>query len=352
MSKDNNIIHFIDNIKNLLYNIIMKKIENPIEELTSRIQKHIDNGGNIYMPRRQLPYYYYLCHVKTQFSKRDGVQYSNSDIYKMCGFDFDIEYANYLEIVADLNDLSDEHNYVDKNFNFKKTKPQTYGKLCTLAIKYNTCLYDFMVIVTGFRLKESNINIDYEKALVERLRKAYPNGNTTGFKRENSVLYEMVSHLRKYRYPTLSTSEVLEILGFNNDRNTTKSGTTIDENKLLKELEKRYPDKKINSSIAKSDIYYKLLKASINNKKGLITYLNDNGFTYIQGNLVERLALMKVEENARYNFLMNKKKEFYISHNAENLTDKERFHLNMQLISEIAKIDNVEEFIKKDNLSI
>lgn len=331
----------------------MKKIENPIEELTSRIQNYIKNGGSIYDPKRKLSYYDYLDHVKHSLSKKDGVKYCVADIYKMCGFDFDPEYANYLEIIADLNDLSDGNNYVDKLFNFKQTKPQTYGKLCTLAIKHHTCLYDFLVIVTGFRLKEANINLDYEKALVERLKKAYPDRNTTRFKRENPDLYEMVCHLKDYRYPTLSTTQVLDILGFENDRITSSPTSHVNENELLEILEEQFPDKQISSSLIKTkNFYYDLIKVSILNKMNLVTYLNSKGYTYIQGNLVERLALMKVEEKSRYNFLMAKKKEFYDSHNAENLTDKERFYLNMQLIDEIAKIDNVEEFIKPDEFEV
>lgn len=331
----------------------MKKIDNYIADLTAKILKHIQNGGSIYDPRRQLPYYESLRNTKKHLSQDDGVEYTNADIYKMCGFDFDPEYANYLEIIADLNDLSDENNYVDKLFNFKQTKPQTYGKLCTLAIKHHTCLYDFLVIVTGFRLKEANINLDYEKALVERLKKAYPDRNTTRFKRENPDLYEMVHHLRDYRYPTLSTTQVLDILGFENDRIMSNSTSQVNENELLKILEEQFPDKQISSSLIKTkNFYYDLIKVSILNKMNLVTYLNSKGYAYIQGNLVERLALMKVEEKSRYNFLMAKKKEFYDSHNAENLTDKERFHLNMQLIDEIAKIDSIEEFIKPDEFEV
>ena len=40
----------------------MKKIDNPIEELTKRIQTHINNGGSIYQPKRELPYYMMQIH--------------------------------------------------------------------------------------------------------------------------------------------------------------------------------------------------------------------------------------------------------------------------------------------------
>lgn len=331
----------------------MKKIENPIQELTSRIEKYIENGGSIYDPRRKLTYYDYLNHVRKRLAKENNTEYTNVDIYKMCGFDFDSEYANYLEIVSDLNDLSDKDNYVDKLFNFKETKPQTYGKLCTLSIKYKTCLYDFLVIVTGFRLKNANINLDYEKALIERLKKAYPTHNLSGIKHENNELYEMLRHVRRYRYPTLSMNELIEMYGFHNDHMAKESTLSINEEAVLRQLDEQFPDKKINSSLLyTTSYYYDLIKLSILHKKGLVTYLNSKGYTYSQGNLVSRLALMKVEEKSRYNFLINKKKEFYDKHNAENLTDKERFHLNIDLIKEIAKIDNVEEFIKQDDFEV
>ena len=325
----------------------MKKIENPIEELTNRIKTHIENGGNIYQPKRQLPYYDYLQHVKEKFSKRDGVVYSSADIYKMCGFDFDPDYAIFLDIIADLQDLADNKNYVDKTTNFKQTKSETYSKLCNLATKHNTCLYDFLVLTTGYRLKEANINIDYEKALVERLLKAYPDRELTGIRRNNTELYEMLRHLRRYKYPTLSMIEVINLLGFDNYKSTKNTQFAPNEAVYLKKLEGLYPSKRIDSTLyVDKDLYYTLIKISISKGLSLVEYLNQNGYTYLQGNLVVRLAQMKVDEHARYEFLTNKKKEFYKNYPIEKLTDKELYYLNLKLVDTIAKVDNVEEFIK------
>ncbi len=327
----------------------MRKFDNPIEVLTQRIQNHIDNGGNIYQPKRQLPYYDYLHALKQRFSKRDGVKYEMQDIYKMCGFDFDPEYAEHLEIMADLQDLADKNNYVDKLSNFKQAKPETYGRLCNLATKHGTCLYDFLVLTTGFRLKEAHIDIDYEKALVARLKKAYPDRNLTGIRRENTDLYEMLRHLKRYKYPTLSMAEVIDILGFTNSRMLTDNYFNVDEASLLKQLEFMYPDKLINQSLCTNkDFYYRLIKLSVINKISLIEYLNKNGYTYLQGNMVARLAQMKVDENERYNFLMNKKKEFYSKHNIEKLTNKQKYYLDLQLVDEVAKLDNLEQFANSD----
>lgn len=265
----------------------------------------------------------------------------------MCGFDFDPEYAIHLKIVADLQDLSDNNNYVDKNTNFKASKTSTYGKLCTLAIKHNSCLYDFLVITTGYRLKDANINVDYEKALVERLKKAYPHRDITGIRRDNTDLYEMLRHLKRYRYPSLSMLEIIDILGFTNDKMKKDSYFEINEEKTIESLAKVYPNKNIDSSLfAKKELYYRLLKLSIIKNLSLLEYLNSLGYTYLQGNLVARLAQMKVDENARYAFLMEKKKEFYLKYQASKLTDKERYYLDLQLVDEISQIDNVNEFIK------
>ena len=326
----------------------MKKFDNPIEELTKRIQNHIENGGSIYQPKRQLPYYEYLSSLKTRFSKRDGVKYETADIYKMCGFDFDPEFAAYLEIVADLRDLADENNYVDKTNNFKQVKSETYGKLCTLATKHGSCLYDFLVLTTGYRLKESNINIDYEKALIEQLKQAYPDRNLTGIRRGNSDLYEMIRHLRRYKYPTLSIAEVINLLGFENSKSVNSRHSAPDEEAYLKKLQELYPSKNIDESLyTDKEFYYTLIKISISKGLSLVQYLNQNGFTYLQGNLVARLAQMKVDEKARYIYLIGKKREFYMSHPIEKLTDKEKYYLNLKLVDEVAKIDNVSGFIKE-----
>lgn len=325
----------------------MKKIDNPIEELTKRIQTHINNGGSIYQPKRELPYYDYLAHVKEQFSKRDGMKYETADIYKICGFDFDPDYASFLDIVANLRALADCNNYVDKTTNFKQAKSESYGKLCTLATKHNTCLYDFLVLTTGYRLKESNIDIDYEKALVERLSNAYPDRNLVGIRRNNTELYEMIRHLRRYKYPTLSMAEVVNLLGFENSKAVNSSHSTIDEKANLKKLNKLFPSKIIDGSLyTDKDFYYTLIKISISKNMSLVEYLNKNGFTYLQGNLVARLAQMKVNEHSRFNFLTSKKKEFYKNYPIEKLTDKEIYYLNLKLVDQLAKVDNVEEFIK------
>lgn len=328
----------------------MKKIENPIEELTKRINNHISNGGNIYQPKRQLPYYDYMHMLKQKFSKRDGVKYEMQDIYKMCGFDFDPDYAAYLEIVADLQNLSDENNYVDKTVSFKATKPETYGRLCTLATKHHSCLYDFLVITTGYRLRDANINIDYENALIERLHAAYPTGDITGIRRDNTELYEMLRHLKRYRYPALSMIEIIDILGFTNSR--MQKQTTLlqfSPEQALAELEQLYPNKNIDSSLfAQKGLYYKILKLSIISNLSMVEYLNSLGYTYLQGNLVPRLAQMKVDENKRFEFLTQQKAKFYNEHRAETLTDKERFYLNLELVDKIAKIDNLESFIKSN----
>ena len=328
----------------------MKKIENPIEELTKRINNHIAKGGNIYQPKRQLSYYDYLMHVKDKFSLRDGIDYNAADIYKMCGFDFDPEFAEYLEILTDLQDLSDENNYVDKKSSFKTLKSSSYSKLCTLATKHQSCLYDFLVLTTGYRLKEANINLDYENALVERLHAAYPYGDITGIKRNNANLYGMLRHLKRYRYPTLSMIELIDILGFTNSKMKKQNLVMIDEAAILNKLAMKYPTKHINSSLfAQKDLYYKMLKLSIINNLSLVEYLNSLGYTYLQGNLVARLAQMKVNENKRFEFLTKKKAEFYSKHHVENLTDKERYYLNLKLVDEVAKVDNLVEFIKESS---
>lgn len=328
----------------------MIKIDNPIEELTKRINDHIANGGSIYQPKRQLPYYDYLSHVKDKFSKKDNKKYTVSDIYRLCGFNFDHEYNDFLNIISDLQAISDENDYLDKTESFKSKKPSAYGKLCTLAIKYNTCLYDFLVITTGYRLKDANINLDYEEALKERLKKAFPDKNITGIKRGYPYLYEMLRHLKHYRYPSLSMVEIIDILGFTSDTMKQEQTMFINENQILENLKNLYPNKNIDKSLLNNKkLYYPLLKLSIIKNISLVTYLNEQGYTYTQGNLVERLAQMKVNEKARYKFLTQKKKDFYNKNNAHLLTDKERYYLNLELIKQIAEIDNVQEFIKNDD---
>lgn len=331
----------------------MKKFENPIEVLTERIKAHIANGGSIYQPKRQLPYYDYMHMLKQKYSKRDGVKYEMQDMYKLCGFDFDPEYAAHLEILADLQDLSDKNNYVDKLKNFKQEKPETYGKLCTLATKHNACLYDFLVLTTGYRLKEAHIDVNYEEALIARLEKAYPDKNITGIRRDNAELYEMLRHLRRYKYPTLSMAEVIDILGFTNSRMLTDNFYSVDEANTLRQLEQAYPNKVIDSSLySNKEFYYRLIKISVLKKESLVHYLNNNGYTYLQGNLVARLAQMKVDENKRFDFLTKKKQAFYAKHNVEKLTDKEKYYLDLQLVDSVTKHDNFEQFINMDLTNI
>lgn len=331
----------------------MKKIDDPIKELTNRIQAHILKGGSIYDPRRQLKYYEYLRNVKARLSKMDGIEYTNADIYQFCGFDYDPYYAIYLEMLSDLSELSDKDKYVDKKFSFKTTKPETYGKLCTLATAHNSCLYDTIVILTGYRLKDANINMDYEQALIERLLIAYPDRNIAGIRRNNTNLYEMIRHLKEYKYPTMSMAETIGILGFTNSRMKNETEINISKTELLSTLNRLYPSKVIDRSLfQQKDFYYKLIKLSILENLSLVEYLNKLGFSYTQGNMVARLAQMKVDESKRYNFLIKKKKEFYSKLDTSSLTDKDEYYLNLQLLDEIAKIDNVQSFVKDDSFKV
>lgn len=323
----------------------MKKIENPIEELKNRILKHIANGGNIYQPKRQLPYYDYLKHVKDKFSKRDSKEYTTADIYKLCGYDFNPEYNDFLLVVADLQDISDSNNYVDRLFNFKKSRPEAYSKLCYLATNHGSCLYDCMVLMTGYRLKDANINLDYEIALKERLKLAYPNRNISGIRRQYPNLYYMLEHLRDYKYPKLKMYDIYDMLGFYIDKMPETYQSNINEQELVNELEILYPDKVI-TKINNPSLYSKIIKISLLKNLSIEDCLNKLGFKYSQGLMIERLAQMKVNEKARYNFLMEQKKEFYKDKNLETLTDKEKYYLNLQLVEHVAKLDNVKEFIK------
>ncbi len=327
----------------------MLKIENPIEELTKRINDHLSKGGSIYDEKRKQPYYDYLIHVKKQLSKKDGIEYSKEDIYKLCGFEYDFNYDNFLNLKNIIINSADDGKYIDKTSTFKKKCYQNYNDISHLATKYNACIYDFIVIMTGFRLSEANIYVDYEKALKKMLLKAYPLKDLLGIRRNNPELYEMIRHLKKYRYPELKTEEVVDILGFTNSKKAPVTKTKIIDKKLvIKELKAKFPDLKIQKNIiSNTKIYYEIVKLSILEKKSIVDWLTENGFTYIQGNLVERLHQMKVNEKSRYNYLIKKQKEFYKTRGIDikHISEKDKFYLDLKCLEEIVNLENSDEYI-------
>ena len=96
-----------------------ENMEKIIEKLKENIEAHINNGGSIYTPRRRNPYYNMMRYYVLKFRETDYPDMTMEDMYKLCGYTYDKEYAKYLDLLDGLNSFADENNFVDK---VKKTK--------------------------------------------------------------------------------------------------------------------------------------------------------------------------------------------------------------------------------------
>ena len=97
---------------------IYKKFGDKIDKLRTRMIDYVANGGSIYDPKRQRPYYDYLDYLHHEIEKFDET-FTKVDLHRICGFDFDTNYNDYVICGRMLRENADENNCVDS---IKKTK--------------------------------------------------------------------------------------------------------------------------------------------------------------------------------------------------------------------------------------
>ena len=155
------------------YEYAGKKEEITLHRLKKEIAKFIANGGDINVRNPRPPYYYLLCDIIKKFKKEEGINYSIEDIMKMCGYDWKSVRFNLCNINEILNDYKDRNGYID---NIKKSE---LGKKVLACIKAKAInkqmeLNDYLMVIFGARLYETFVDVDYF-SLVEKELKEFEN---------------------------------------------------------------------------------------------------------------------------------------------------------------------------------
>lgn len=325
-------------------------MEKRIENLKEKTKNYINAGGSIYDPKRKLPYYEDLQYIVKILRKKTGKKVSSADIYKLCGFDFDKDFDHFMTFRNELKKFVGKNGTVDtiKSKDVKSVN-NVYSKLKSYTEKYNTNPFDFLVLMTGYRLDECSIKTNaYIDIVKNEILKVYPNGDITGIRHANPHLYEKLQHIRK-TYNT-SMKEIIELLGLTMNKASTQKKPSINKAKLVQDLFSLYPDGKIENLINKNIyVYRKLIKACNEEYKTTAEWCHENGFLYSEAKSVRRLGKITVDATARQKLLLELKRtalQKYKPEQLANASEIQLFHISLNSSIEVINFLNTHQEIQ------
>jgi len=279
-----------------------------IEELKRRITEYVNDGGNIYSPKRQLPYYDYLTDTVKAIKKKTGKVVSVEDVYEMCGIKFDRDYNHFNKFLKKLTPHV-KGGYADEIRTAEARKvTNVYEMLKNYADKYDTTPFDFLVLMTGFKFENCYAKGNYIGNLKNEILAVYPNGNISGIRWEYPHLYEKLRQLQKYLPSAKSVKDAVEFLGLRNTSMTDKSTNKESTIKVVEGLKELYPDGKV-VDLRKKDIalYNRVVRCCRQENLSTIEWFSANGFSYSVGQVHPRLNLTKVDADKRAEMLCSLK---------------------------------------------
>ena len=317
-----------------------------IENLRNKIEDFVENGGDIYAPRRELPYYEYLRGIKRALDKEEGREVSYEEVYAMCGITFDREFNRFMDFYDKVCTFADENGYVDS-----MRKPEvravdnTYEKLKNFSEKYGCSPFDFLVLMTGFKFQKATIQLDYISYLSQELLKAYPDGNIEGIRWARPDLYEGIRHLRRYLPESTSMQDVAELLGVYNDRFSGKKlEVRLDKNAVLQKLYDLCPDGDA-TKLRDLDLptYYEVIALSRSEDKTPFQWLSANNFKYDFEMNMPRLSKAKINTEERANMLLAMREEMLSEYDLTNVDDITMFNINLEVKQRVLQRVNGED---------
>lgn len=282
------------------------KLENfrkEFEKLSLEINKHLANGGSIYDPKRQLPYYDRMQKLIRKIQKTYNPEFSRSDAHRACGFDFDPEYNDYTTLIDTLAQYSDENGFVDS---LKKidgaNSPGTLLKKLADHIDAAPC--DYLILMTDYRFEKAIIRTDYILQLMKEFREIYPNGgDTNDIKRLHPRQYEKLRHACKYghEYGITDMKSAAEFFGLENDRFSSSSiYYHLQEHEVLKKVLYYCPDRCIdNLQKVSPNTYFLVTKCAASNGKTIHEWCISKNLTYNSSQNTKKLAKTVVDGKKR-----------------------------------------------------
>jgi hypothetical protein len=230
-------------IKNMAYS-------NLIENLTQELALFQKMGGDIYSPRRSLPYYERMRSAKRAYEKETGKELSYEDIYRDCGIKFNRDYNTFSQFVEGLSTIATPDKKVDiiKTSKLPADKVELKSYLNFHARDLGVSPGEYLILMTDYRYESLTIAGDYVSHLQQRFNKAYPSGVVSNLKAENASLYWALKHFQEYSPENLTYNEALAFFGL---RNISARGPEdqaikpINEDYILGKLAEKYPTREI-----------------------------------------------------------------------------------------------------------
>lgn len=283
-------------------------MEKRIIELTARITAYIEAGGDIYAPKRQLPYYDYMSEIVKSLRKTNpAITYE--DVYMLCGIRFDRKFDHFKKFMAKVKKFSVGKNADQIRTSKVRAIDNSYEILKNYADKYNTTPFDFLYLMSGYYFSDCYIKTDYIQNLKEEILEAYPTGDITGIRWERPDLYEKIRNAQKYM-PANAKISLLELLGVSHALLSPASAPKINEKELVAKLKELYPDMVIIKLQSNNQtLYNQLIKICQHKQISTSEWASSHGFSYPLAQTHTKLSKTKVDTEKRIHLLNKLKAE-------------------------------------------
>lgn len=314
-----------------------------IENMKKEIAVYQKLGGDIYAPRRELPYYERLRSAARAYQREHGEKISIEQVYTDCGIKFDRDYNNFAHFVSGLSKVADQDGFVDsiktKNASSQEVELKSY--LNFHANELGISPGEYLILMTNFRYKSLTISGDYVAYLQEKFIKAYPDGQVRNLKAENPNLYWGLKHFQQYAPEKIGYNDALAFFGMTNvssHKPPEPQQTTSNDEDILSQLSSLYPDRNI-VDIYKSNpkLYFKIVESAVDQNQTVSQWFYSHGMNYAQGNNVSRLSKFQVDANEHETKLLAMREEKLQQYDLSQADEIDMFRINLEIAKQIGK---------------
>lgn len=311
-----------------------------INKLKEKILQFVANGGDIYSGRRELTYYKYMSLLKRDMEEQYNVQLTMEYMYALCGIKFDREFNHYKQVCTKLAKYADENGCIDI---LRKTKSDVennpYNELKQMARKNGVSIMDYVYFMTPYHFSVGRVQGDSIAKLKRDLLKAYPTRDLTGIRWDNPWLYERIRSVQILMPERLSKQEIIQFLGFTNERFSTKiKEVKVDEVKVIKDLERLFPDKIVsNITNVAPETYYDIAKLSFANDLTIQQWLKTKGFNYVTAIASSRLSTTQISFKSRVEDLEPIRKKYENKLLKNTTREVDRFYKKLDVMKKTLK---------------
>ncbi|MBR1985095.1 MAG: hypothetical protein IKA31_05065 [Clostridia bacterium] len=315
-----------------------------VTNLTKEIALFQSMGGNIYSPRRTLPFYERLRSAGRAYQRETGEKIPMEQIYSDCGVKFDRDYYHFTLFLDNLASFATPQGTVDSLKRTRATQTETEAKsyLNFHANEIGLAPGEYLILMTDYRFENLTISGDYVSFLQQRFSKAYPNGLVKNLKAENTSLYWALKHFQEYAPEELSYDEALAFFGMKNISTKKppepKITKPIIESEVVEDLTDLFPTREIKDIYTLNPkLYYDVVKLAVKNDQTVQQWFACHGMSYAQGNQCARLSRYQVDATEHEAMLLSMREELLQEYDIENADNIDMFRINLDIAKRISK---------------